>query len=627
MKNLFVLSSFSFLFLISVLYPQTLFDTKYGGLGDTDILQSMDFGVNGGFILAGHTNSFGNGYEGYLVKTDSLGNLQWSSYYGGVGYQDGFRSVKKTSDGHYIAVGYSDSYITGEYWKLIVSKINSDGVPVWSRLFGSIYSAEGHGIAETADSGYIIAGYVKGIGSYESRGQMYFIKLSKNGTVEWQKVYGTLWDDYLFSIIPTSDGNFVACGNSDFGIYNFSFSITITKITPSGDIIWSRIFERPEGSFGNKDYGWEVKELYDNSIVVAGTINNEHIVLIKVDPDGNTKMIKLIGGIASTEIAYGMDITSDSGMVISGLINQFGNENAFLLKLNKESECEWMRIYPGIQYDVFNKVKAIPGVGYAAGGNTRSITNGYKIFLVKTDLSGNSKCNSYNFNPQVVDYPIQSKNLMLTSYAGSFSSSINYFHSAAQSIVINSCNIVPVELTSFTAEDFNEGINLKWSTATEVNNRGFQIQRSIDKENWEDVFFIEGKGTVVTENNYSYTDSYFKPGICYYRLVQIDYDGTKNYLPKIEIDIKAVDSYLLEQNYPNPFNPVTTIKYAVPEISNIKITVYNLMGEETAVLVNEIKNPGRYEVKFDASSLSSGIYLYKMEGDNFRDIKKLILIK
>lgn len=108
---------------------------------------------------------------------------------------------------------------------------------------------------------------------------------------------------------------------------------------------------------------------------------------------------------------------------------------------------------------------------------------------------------------------------------------------------------------------------------------------------------------------------------------QIDFDGTVTYSEEVKVEVEIPLVYSLEQNYPNPFNPSTTIKYSLSEDGFVKLSVYNLLGEEVTTLVNNEQKAGRYEVNFDASKLASGIYMYRLESNNFLSIKKMILLK
>lgn len=188
---------------------------------------------------------------------------------------------------------------------------------------------------------------------------------------------------------------------------------------------------------------------------------------------------------------------------------------------------------------------------------------------------------------------------------------------------------VPVELTAFTAEASVDGVILRWTTATELNNHGFEIEKSADGTEFFTIAFVPGAGTTTETKNYSYTDEVgYKGGeTFYYRLKQVDLDGRIQYSNIAEVVFDVPKDFVLHQNYPNPFNPSTTIKFAVPKTSLVNIKVYDLTGQEVSVLVNEVKEAGTYEIKFDARSLASGIYLYRMTAENFSSVRKLNILK
>jgi hypothetical protein len=148
---------------------------------------------------------------------------------------------------------------------------------------------------------------------------------------------------------------------------------------------------------------------------------------------------------------------------------------------------------------------------------------------------------------------------------------------------------------------------------------------------WEKIGFVKGNGTTTKEHHYSFADNYVRTGTVYYRIKQIDFDGSFKYSDEIEIEVTALKDYKLFQNYPNPFNPSTLIKYSVPENSFVKLSVYNFIGEEVNVLVNEVVDAGFYEVTFNAASavggLSSGTYFYRLQAGNTVQVKKMVLMK
>jgi hypothetical protein len=188
---------------------------------------------------------------------------------------------------------------------------------------------------------------------------------------------------------------------------------------------------------------------------------------------------------------------------------------------------------------------------------------------------------------------------------------------------------LPVELISFSAVVQNEGILLKWNTASEIDNYGFEIERkNLDYKNkWELLDLVPGNGTSNTENKYSFYDGNLNSGNYSYRLKQIDNDGKFEYSNEVLVVVGIPSSTKLEQNYPNPFNPATTISFKLSKPSFVKLAVYNIIGEEVSLLINEFKEAGIFNVNFDASKLNSGIYLYKLEADGIIKVNKMQLIK
>ncbi len=191
---------------------------------------------------------------------------------------------------------------------------------------------------------------------------------------------------------------------------------------------------------------------------------------------------------------------------------------------------------------------------------------------------------------------------------------------------------LPVELMTFTAALHGKSVELKWNTATEVNNVGFEVERKIinneqlTMNNWSKIGFVEGNGTTHAQHAYSFVDAN-AVGKTSYRLKQIDRDGKFEYSNVVEVTVSGITSFGLDQNYPNPFNPTTTISYQLSSNSFTTLKVYDAIGREVASLVNEMKEAGTYSATFDGSKLSSGIYFYILRSGNFTLTKKLTLMK
>ena len=191
---------------------------------------------------------------------------------------------------------------------------------------------------------------------------------------------------------------------------------------------------------------------------------------------------------------------------------------------------------------------------------------------------------------------------------------------------------LPVELNSFNAKVSGSNVELLWKTATEVNNHGFEVERKANDNqsaSWEKVGFVNGSGNSNSPKDYSYTDKNITGGSKFsYRLKQIDNSGSYTYSSNVDVEV-VPDKFELFQNYPNPFNPSTTIKFSLPEDSRVAINIYNILGEKITELINNDYKAGFYKIQFNPANLSlaSGIYFYTIESKNFKDVKKMVLMK
>ena len=224
--------------------------------------------------------------------------------------------------------------------------------------------------------------------------------------------------------------------------------------------------------------------------------------------------------------------------------------------------------------------------------------------------------------------PLTTYNYRLYAYNASAAS--------GYSNIVQTTTIIPVEFVSFNALVSEKSVRISWSTATEINNRGFEIQRSMDGD-WSKIGFIQGKGTTTEMSEYTFVDKFdydsYKGNVSY-RLKQMDFDGTFSYSKVISVDIDFTPTvYTLYQNYPNPFNPSTTIKFALPYTSTVRVSIFNLLGELVEVLADEIREAGYHNVVWNAGNMPSGLYVYTIEAKSqdgtadFKSVKKMMLVK
>ncbi|QQS37678.1 MAG: T9SS type A sorting domain-containing protein [Ignavibacteriales bacterium] len=197
---------------------------------------------------------------------------------------------------------------------------------------------------------------------------------------------------------------------------------------------------------------------------------------------------------------------------------------------------------------------------------------------------------------------------------------------------LTSPTFTPVELVSFSASVSDKDVILNWTTASEINNRGFEIERSTDNITFSNVGFVPGFGTSSEVHIYEFRNEETTTGKYYYRLKQIDYDGSYEYSQTAEVEILLPTLFELAQNHPNPFNPSTTIEFSLPVEAQVQLKIFNLLGEKLNVLAQGNYSAGKHNLTFNADGLASGNYLYSIEavdasGKFYTQTKKMTILK
>lgn len=188
---------------------------------------------------------------------------------------------------------------------------------------------------------------------------------------------------------------------------------------------------------------------------------------------------------------------------------------------------------------------------------------------------------------------------------------------------------LPVELISFEANSLGNKIQLKWSTDVEINNFGFEIERSLKKisSKWDRIGFVKGANNSNNVQEYSFVDESPIGGTkFFYRLKQINTDGTYKVSNSVEAELTP-NNFTVYQNYPNPFNPTTVIRFTLNDSKDVNVTIYDQLGQQVAELLNEKVEAGNHEVEFNADGFSSGLYFYRITAGNQSEVKKMMLLK
>jgi hypothetical protein len=270
--------------------------------------------------------------------------------------------------------------------------------------------------------------------------------------------------------------------------------------------------------------------------------------------------------------------------------------------------------------------KPFPGAG---NGTIIPVFPGKLVATIRLTLTG---APSFAFVPWnfAFNFTASPYNTAVTAYVGGLTTNITVQASHINNIPNDP---MPIELTSFTGNVGNKrDIILNWNTATETNNKGFEIERKNGTETWSKVGYIDGKGTTTTPTSYKFEDLKLSTGKYNYRLKQIDFNGNFEYFNlKGTIEVGVPNKYDISQNYPNPFNPTTKVDFDLPFDSKVTMKLYDMSGREVMTLVNEAKTAGYYTVQMNMGNLSSGAYFYRINanggGQNYVATKKMMLIK
>ncbi len=294
----------------------------YGGI-DFDFAYSVQQTSDGGYIVAGDTRSFGAGYyDIFLIKTDANGNVQWAKTYGGTN-DDRASSVQQTSDGGYIVAGHTFSFGAGSY-DIFLIKTDANGNVIWAKTYGGTDYDWASSVQQTSDGGYIVAGGTRSFGA----GDIFLIKTDANGNVIWAKTYG---GTSAYSVQQTSDGGYIVAGATGFGAGGSD--IFLIKTDANGNVIWAKTYGGISDDYAHSvqqtsDGGYIVA----GHTFSFGVINVD-IFLIKTDANGNVIWAKTYGG-TSWDDASSVQQTSDGGYIVAGYIDSLGagDDNFFLIK-------------------------------------------------------------------------------------------------------------------------------------------------------------------------------------------------------------------------------------------------------------------------------------------------------
>jgi len=358
-------------------WMSTDWSKTYGGT-NSDYAHSVVQTSDGGYALAGYTNSFGSGYQVYLVKTFADGTMTWNKTYGGADWDEGW-SVVQTSDGGYALAGYTNSFGSG--YQVYLVKTFADGTIAWNKTYGGTNDDYAQCVVQTSDGGYAIAGYTFSFGLGE---QVYLVKTFADGTIAWNKTYGGTGSDGGCSVVRTNDGGYVIAGfTNSFGS---GWQMYLVKAFADGTMAWNKTYGGT-----NAEFGYSVVQTSDGGYAFAGytysygvgtpTYNN--VYLVKTFADGTMAWNKTYGG---TNYDHGWSVaqTNDGGYAIAGYTDSFGSpRQMYLVKTFADGTMAWNKTYGGTNGGNGYSIVQTSDGGYAIAGDTYSSGYSKQAYLVK----------------------------------------------------------------------------------------------------------------------------------------------------------------------------------------------------------------------------------------------------
>ncbi len=322
----------------------TLWTKVYGGTGgeDVDAIQQTS---DGGYVLAGYTNTSGaGGADFYVLKLDSLGALEWSNTYGGANHEEA-RALRQTSDGGYIFVGYTRSFGAGipNFENFYIVKTNSAGDTIWTRTYGGANGETAYGVEETPGGNYVVAGYSGSSGP--GGDNAWLIKLNASGDTLWTHAYGGPGPDGAMSLATTADGGYVLGGSSASFTPGIN-DLYLVKVDSAGTQQWARHY-----GGADHDQGYSVQQAYDGGYIFAGITKsfgpgiptNNNYFIVKTNALGDSLWSKVLGG-TNNEVANAVRQVNDGGYVVAGYTRSFGpgtpNANIYVARLATQITLE-----------------------------------------------------------------------------------------------------------------------------------------------------------------------------------------------------------------------------------------------------------------------------------------------
>lgn len=711
-KKIF-LASMIILFLVTYISaqpPDTLWTKTYGGYNQ-DYAFSIQPTLDGGYIITGLTSSFGAGGDDvYLVKTDANGNTVWTKTFGGP-YEDWGRSVKQTLDGGYIIAGWTTSFGAGDRDVYLI-KTDGNGNTIWTKTFGGTGQERGYFVQQTPEGGYIVVGTTWSFGAGD--GDVYLIKTDDHGNTLWTRTYGGNGYDFCRSIQVTPDSGFIMAGQtSSYG--HGGDDAYLIRANKNGEIIWSRTF----GAI-NDDAIYSVGLTSDGGYITTGGTKsfgagNWDVYLIKTNSAGDLIWSKTFGGY-SEERCHEVQETSDGGYISFGFTSSFGagHYDFYLIRTDANGDSLWTKTWGGNGWDMGESGSITSDSSYIVTGYTESFgAGGGDFWVIKTKSTtmmfdvgvtqilsptGSIYHGSHvlpkvivqNFGNSETTFPVVFKiTPTITGYLNERVHQVteeNYYSDTVE-ITLASNATDTVEFTSWEAV-LGEYNTISYTVLTGDENSSndtaygsfnvvtrlrhdvgpLQILNPLDtiyagtivtpvaviknfglhEESFLVFFMIIGEyidfrfmsleagqiDTIIFDPWFALAGNYNEMVATY---LQTDENPENNIVLEIlrvigeqrnDVGGNSIKmSYNLFKPYPNPTSDNLFIRFSLMQPCHVDMKIFDINGRIVKNLVSETKAPGVYSLNTNCTSFRNGVYIIKLKTEDFETIEKFLVTR
>lgn len=591
--------------------------------------------------VCGYVTNAGSGMDIVTIKYNSSGTVVWSAIYNGTGNSTDY-PVDMDVSSNWVTVCGSSIGAAGNYDIIYQVYGNVSGAASFSGRFNGTANLDDFASSIRVDAGGVRV--VSGI-TANSSGNTDMILLVYGGYISQMIYNGPANRNETGAFLKFKNGltgNFILAGATE--VSAAEKQIYIAEYNVYGSVIWSKT--EPVISGINEVSGFEFGP--SSTILVYGTLPiglSPSGIFVKQFTSSGISGVAYVHGHQSilNDKAVSMKVDNSGNSYITGYTLRNGSNDYVTFKLNSGLVLQWNNYYNGTASgsDIPGSVSIDNSGNAIVTGTSPGSGTGNDIATIWYDVNGTQRWTQV-YNGTANGNEEGTGTLLKTG--GQFlvcGSSASLSTGSDMKIIKYSDAALPVTMNEFSGSVNGRNVILKWQTAEEINNAGFDVERKTTGGNsWVKLSFIQGNGTSNQPVNYTFEDKNLNSGKYKYRLKQRDYNGNYEYFglnSPAELVIGKPVKYELSQNYPNPSNPRSKIKFSVPEESKTSIIVYDILGKTAAVLIDRVVSAGYYSAEFDGTNLSSGIYFYTLvvgdasahdgPGTGFSETKKMLVIK